>query len=85
MPAGAFSKVNVGIRRFIKTLTPAQYRCFEVNGTQQYAPRRDNYNYAGATYAKGATIPYDAATATLYSRPDLLERDFNRGLIAPVD
>jgi hypothetical protein len=84
MAAGANTKSDVGIRRMITSLGTPQYRNFEVNGAQTYAPTAGGYTYAGATYAKGAAIPFDAAGGTLYGKPSQLERDFNSGLLDPT-
>jgi hypothetical protein len=74
----------------IYSLATPQYRNFEVNGTQPYlvavsftAPY--TYTYAGVAYAKGATIPYDAAGATKYSNDAQLRQDFNSGLLDPAN
>jgi hypothetical protein len=84
MPAGQNSISNIGVRRMIYSLATPEYRNFEANGTQTYlvavgAPV--SYVYAGVVYAKGATIPYDAAGK--YSNPGQLECDFNAGWIDP--
>lgn len=82
MALGSNSKVNVGIRRFVASV--GGYRNFEPNGTQTYNVASDKgYSHAGNSYAKGATIPYDAAGGTLYGNYPRLERDFNRRVLDP--
>jgi len=86
MPAGVNTRVNIGVRRMIYSLATPQMRNFEVNGTQTYKVvinARIPYVYAGVLYAPGATIPYDAATNTLYSNAAQIERDFNSGALDP--
>jgi len=84
MAAGLSTKRNVGIRRMVTTVTPAQYRNFEPNGTQTYTVQHGHgYDHAGTHYAKGATIPYDSGGGTVYSNAYRLERDFNRGALDP--
>lgn len=82
MALGTNTKRNVGIRRLIASV--GQYRNFEPNGTQTYNVASDKgYDHAGNHYAKGATIPFDAAGGTLYSNYPRLERDFNRRALDP--
>jgi hypothetical protein len=84
MPAGSNSKVNIGIRRLIKSTTPPGLRNFEANGTQTYVVVADKgYDHAGNHYAKGATIPYDDVGGAKYSHFNRLERDFNTGALDP--
>ena len=84
MAAGANTRSNVGIRRMIYSTTPPGYRNYEPNGTQTYTVVSSHgYSHAGNSYAKGATIPFDASGGTLYSSPGRLERDFNRGALDP--
>jgi hypothetical protein len=86
MPAGANTKNNVGIRRVVATVTPPAERCFEINGQQVYkVMSAQAYSYAGNSYAKGASIPYDAAGGTKYLNPTILARDFNRLVVDPAD
>ena len=83
---GANSIRNVGVRRVIGSLATPQRRNFEPNGTQKYmVVRGASYTHAGNIYAKGQTIAYDAAGGTQYSNLARLERDFNRGVLDPVD
>ena len=84
MPAGSNTKSDIGIRRIITSVSPAGYRNFEANGSQTYVVAADKgYDYKGTHYAKGATIPYDAAGNTKYGDPVRLERDYNRRVIDP--
>ena len=86
MPMGANTKNNVGIRRVIASLTPPAERNFETNGSQVYkVVTGHGYFYLGTVYAKGATIPYDAAGGTKYSLWPQLQRDWNLGWIDPAD
>jgi hypothetical protein len=69
----------------IYSLSPPQYRNFEVNGSgQSYkvvtaAP----YLYNNVVYTQGQTITFDSGSS--YSNPAQLERDFNRGWLDPAD
>jgi len=87
MPAGTNTQSNIGVRRCITSLTPPQWRNFEVNGTQQYKVMQtattQPYVYNGAIVATGATIAYDAAGK--YSAAAVLEAHFNAGLIDPIN
>jgi hypothetical protein len=83
MGAGASTQRDVGIRRMITSLATPQYRNFEPNGTQTYTVMASSYTHAGTTYAKGAVVPYDLATNTLYSDYPKMERDFNRRVLDP--
>jgi hypothetical protein len=84
MAAGPNTKTNVGIRRFVYSVTPPGLRNFEPNGTTTYVVMTSKgYDHAGTHYAKGATIPYDAAGGTKYGNAPRLERDFNRGALDP--
>jgi hypothetical protein len=86
MPIGPNTKSNVGVRRMVYSLTPPQERNFEPNGTQLYVVMSGHgYSHAGNSYAKGASIPYDAAAGTKYSNLARLERDFNARLLGPAD
>jgi len=86
MPLGPRTKSNVGIRRMVYSLVPPMERNFEPNGSQLYVVMSGHgYTHAGNSYAKGASIPYDAAAGTKYSNPRKLERDFNGRLIGPAD
>jgi hypothetical protein len=86
MAAGANTRSNVGIRRVISSLTPAQERCFEVNGTQLYrVVVGHSYTYLGNVYAKGAILPYDGAGGTRYSAWPQLQRDFTLLWVDPLD
>jgi hypothetical protein len=84
MSAGANTKRNVGIRRLITSVSPAQYRNFEPNGTQTYVVMASKgHTHGGTTYTQGQTIPYDLATGTLYSDYPRMEREFNRRGLDP--
>jgi hypothetical protein len=84
MALGPNTKSNVGIRRMVYSTTPPQLRNLEPNGTQTYVVMGSHgVTHGGIAYAKGQTIPYDAAGATQYSSYLKMERDFNARLIDP--
>jgi hypothetical protein len=82
------TQTNIGVRRLIKPLfgqfaTP-QFRNYEPHGGQLYLVVRPSLQWAGTTYARGATIPYDASFGTRYSNDALMEIVFNQAWVDPA-
>jgi hypothetical protein len=76
--------INVGVRRMIRSLPTPQYRNYEPKGGQLYNAVQDNLEYAGVTYQKGQTIPYDGGGGTYYCNDALMEVYFNAEMIDPA-
>jgi len=77
--------INVGIRRMIYTLSPPQYRNYEVRGGQLYKVIRVTLEYMGTVYQRGQTIPFDGGGGTYYSDDWLMRRYFEQGFVDPVN
>ena len=78
------TKSNIGVRRMIYSLSPPQYRNYEPKGGQLYNAVQHDLEYAGVTYQKGQTIPFDGGGGTHYSNDSLMEVYFNAGVIDPA-
>jgi hypothetical protein len=71
----------------VYSLVPPVERNFEPNGSQLYVVMSGHgYTHAGNSYAKGASIPYDAAAGTKYSNPrkTVPNRDAERKLFESI-
>ena len=68
------SKVNIGVRRFIRCSINA-YRNFEPGGTVQYASNKSRLTVNGVAYQPGTALPLgclpDAKLVVLFNQGDI--------------